>query len=289
MAADAMSGMDARSASEVIARAFADQGDEVAVVTLAEGGQGFADALRDVDPDGELAHPATLRELLDALCGGPTTLWIDLTGLSPHEWDDLTAVKASDVAILTQRLKGRRVTAIVAPGDRSATLTGLSGRVAERGRETGAELAETLKANDVVSHWVGALGIDGTLPGSGAADGVGALVMALGGRVLSGIDALAEGFSLDSTLSRADLVVTGAATLDFHAVGGDIVKEMAGRATDALRPVIAIVGRNFVSSRELRLAGIESAHPLLEGAGEDDSTPDQLAEVARGVALSWRW
>lgn len=289
MAADAMSGLGARLASEVIGKAFVDAGAQVAVVTLAEGGQDFADALGDVDPQGELVHPATLAELLDIVDGGTSTLWIDLTGLSRFSWDDLAAVTTSHIALLSERLSGCRVVAIVAPGGPSATLTGLSGRVAERGREIGADLADTLAANDAVSRWSDTLGVDGTSPGSGAADGVGAIILALGGCVLSGIEALAEGFALDATVTKADLVVTGAATLDFHAVGGDVVKEMARRGTVALRPVIAIVGRNFVSSRELRLAGLESAHPILEGAGEDASTPEQLAEVAGKVAQSWSW
>ncbi len=289
IAADAMAGLGPRGASEVIAEAFAEAGAQVAVVPLADGGPAFADAFAEVDPDGVIAQPGTLAEVLEALTRGTSTLRMDLTNLAPHTWSELTAVGPAVLAGLADAMGERKVVAVVRSGEELATLTGLTGRVAERGREHGADLAETLAADDAVSSWLSSLGADGAAPGAGAADGLGAVILALGGQVSSGIDALIEGFGMTTTVSRADLLVTGATLLDFHAVGGDVVKEVARMGTEALRPVIAIVGRNFVSSRELRLAGIESAHAILDGVGEDEPVPAQLAEVARKVAQSWTW
>lgn len=289
VAADAMAGLGPRATSEIIGAAFADAGAEVAVVPLAEGGAGFADAVAELDPAGELAMPGSLAELLSCLTGGTTTLWLDLTAVEAHAWDELIAVGPDEMEVLAGVVGARRIMAIVRHGQQAATLTGLSGRVAERGRETGVDLGETLAANDAVTAWLSSVGLDGVAPGTGSADGAGAVVLALGGRVLSGIEALMTGFSMERTAAHADLLVTGTPALDFHVVGGDVVKEVARLGTDTLRPVIAIVGRNFVSSRELRLAGLESAHPILEGAGEDEPRPEQLAEVARRVARSWSW
>lgn len=295
VAADAMAGLDPRGASEVIATAFADAGAQVAVVPLSDGGQGFADAIAELDPDGALVRPGSMSELLEVLSGsadlsgGASVTRIDLTELTPHAWGELTAVGPTELADLATAIGRRTLVAIVRTGEQAATLTGLAGRVAERGREGGLDLGETLAANDAVSAWLESVGIDGAAAGTGAADGVGAVILALGGRVLSGIEALIEGFDMQTTAARADLLVTGTRLLDFHAVGGDVVKEVARMGTEALRPVIAIVGRNFVSSRELRLAGIESAHAILDGAGEDQPNPTQLAEVASRVAKSWSW
>jgi glycerate kinase len=88
-------------------------------------------------------------------------------------------------------------------------------------------------------------------------------------------------------MGAADLVVTAAESLDFHAVGGPIVKRAVSMAGAALRPAIAIVGRNFVSARELRLAGFEEAYPL--GAAGEEPTPERLSEVAMRVATTWSW
>ena len=296
VAADAVAGLCARDASEVIATAFLDAGAEVAVVPLSDGGEGFADAIVGVDPHGYLVRPRTLSEMLETLSGkgepcdgAAATLRVDLTGLVPSAWRALTDVDRSRMAELADATAQRNLVAIVRSGEQSATLTGLSGRVAERGREDGLGLGETLAANDAVSLWLESLGLDGTAPGTGAADGGGAIILALGGRILSGIEALIEGFDMESTVAKADLLVTGTSILDFHAVGGDVVKEVARMGTEALRPVIAIVGRNFVSSRELRLAGIESAHAILDGAGDDQPGRAQLAQVAGRVAKSWSW
>ena len=295
VAADAMAGLSPRGTSEVIASAFADAGAQVAVVPLADGGEAFADAMADVDPDCFVVRPGSVAELLDVLStsavnpGTTSVLSLDLTALAPPTWSELTSVGHVQVAELAGALAGRDLVATVRTGEESSTLTGLSGRVAERGREEGMDLADTLAADDQVCRWLESLDMAGTAPGSGAADGVGVIVLALGGRVLSGIAALIEGFGMEATVAQADLLVTGTAVLDFHAVGGDVVKEVARMGTDALRPVIAIVGRNFVSSRELRLAGIESAHAILDGAGQDQPIPAQLAEVAGKVAKSWSW
>lgn len=294
VASDAMAGLDPRGASEVIARVFADAGAQVAVVPLVDGGPWFEPAVAAFDPAAVVAQPSSLAGALTVLSesaasGGASTLYLDLTRIARHRWDELVAVAARDVDALGGAVAGREVVAVVRFGQQSATLTGLTGVVAERGRLDESDLADTLAADTSVSRWCDALGVDGDTPGSGAADGVGALVLALGGRIISGIDACIAGFEVESSIAKADLMVTGSALLDFHAVGGDVVKEAARLAGEALRPVVAIVGRNFVSSRELRLAGIESAHPILDGPGDDEPTPSQLIDVATKVARSWSW
>lgn len=296
VAADALAGLGPRDASEVIATAFMESGAEAVVIPLASGGQGFADAVTEVDPEGLLARPATLAEFLEAVAGedfthacAGTNVRIDLTEIAPPAWHDLTKVGSQRIEELASALAGKNLVAVVRFSEQSTPLTGLSGRVAERGREDGADLGVTLAANDAVSGWLDSLNIDGSMPGTGAADGIGSIVVALGGRVLSGIQTLVQEFDMETTVSKADLLVTGTSILDFHAVGGDVVKEVARMGTAALLPVIVVAGRSFVSSRELRLAGIESAHAILDGAGDQEPTSAELARVAGRVAISWSW
>ena len=289
MAADAIAGLDPRGASDVIGRAFADLGAQVAVVPLCDGGAWFKDTVAAFDETASVFQPATLAEVVVSLRSGGPVSYIDLTRIAEHSWDELVRLQRAEVDSLREIVAGREVVAVVGAGRQDATLTGLTGIVAERGRSRGSDLADTLADDATVSRWVDGLGVDGTAPGAGAADGVGALFLALGGRVTSGIEACITGFRVADTVAKADLVVTGCSVLDFHAVGGHVVKEMARLAGDALRPVVAIVGRNFVSSRELRLGGIESAHPILDGPGEAEPTAAQLSEVAAAVARSWSW
>ena len=54
--------------------------------------------------------------------------------------------------------------------------------------------------------------------------------------------------------------------------------------------MVVVAGRNFISSRELRLAGIEEAHAVAPpGVAEIDITAEQLGAVARRVAVTWTW
>ncbi|MEO7587495.1 MAG: glycerate kinase [Arachnia sp.] len=292
VAADAMAGVGPRDASDIIGAAFAEAGAQVAVVPLVDGGPWFPDAVAAFDATGVVEQPATMAEALDALASPASTatrLYLDLTGLARHTWAELVAVGPQRLDALRDALAGRELMGVVRSGQQGAALTGLTGVVAERGRTEGADLGDTLNNDSIVSAWLEQVGVDGATPGAGAADGLGAVVVALGGRVSSGIEVCVAGFDVAATMAQADLTVTGASVLDFHAVGGDVVKEVARLSTDALRPVIAIVGRNFVSSRELRLAGIESAHPILEGAGADEPIPAQVGDVAARVARSWIW
>ncbi len=289
MASDAIAGLDPRDASDVIGQAFADLGAQVAVVPLCDGGAWFADTVGAFDKTASVSQPATLEEALTCLTSGGPVSYLDLTGIARHSWDELVAVGLADIESLRAAVAGREVVAVVRTGQQDATLTGLTGIVAERGRAEGSDLADTLADDAIVSRWVDSLGVDGTMPGAGAADGVGAIILALGGQIFSGIDACITGFRVADTVAKADLVVTGSSVLDFHAVGGHVVKEVARLANDALCPVVAIVGRNFVSTRELRLGGIESAHPILDGLGEDEPIAAQLSEVATAVARSWSW
>ncbi|MDO5735202.1 MAG: glycerate kinase [Propionibacteriaceae bacterium] len=289
VAADAMAGLDPRGASEVIAQAFVDAGAQVAVVPLADGGPFFAATVAGFDADAAVSGPGTLADAAAVLTDSSPPRYVDLTGIAHYSWEELVHVMPGDLEELRNASHLSDTVAVVRSGSQLDTLTGLTGVVAERGRRDGADLAQTLADDGLVSAWCATLGLDGATPGSGAAEGLGALVLALGGSIASGIDVSIKGFDLASTMAKSDVVVTGSALLDFHAVGGDVVKEVATLAGDALRPVIAIVGRNFVSSRELRLAGIESAHPILEGVGSDEPIPAQLAEVAAKVARSWSW
>mgnify|MGYP003043018489 FL=1 len=105
-----------------------------------------------------------------------------------------------------------------------------------------------------------------------------------------GIGVCVDGYRLPALAVKADLVVTGTDVLDFHRRGGDVVAELTRLGVEALRPVVVVAGRNFVSSRELRLVGIEEAHAVAPpGVGEIDITTEQLTTLARRVAGTWTW
>lgn len=294
VATDAVAGLMPAAASGVIAGEFARTGAEVAVVPLGAEGEPLAEALSAAAPELAVLAPTTAHDVGLALAGdGDVPVLLDLTGTVPgHLGMEALAAFGEDpsaaLAAAQAHWRGRELVALVPDGQEELPLFGLSGWAATQGRAEGAELSEVLKRDAEAERWAGTLGVE-PCPGSGAVGGLGLLVQALGGTVVDPLTFLVDRFGLRRTMAAADLVVTGAGELDFHSVGGPVVKRVLALAEEALRPVIAVVGRNFISSRELRLAGLEDAYPLLAGGQPGEPTAEQLAEVSRRVAGTWSW
>ncbi len=66
------------------------------------------------------------------------------------------------------------------------------------------------------------------LPGAGAAGGLGAAILALGGRCESGIGLVTGMTGLDGALDAADLVITGEGSFDHQSLRGKVVAGVAG-------------------------------------------------------------
>ena len=80
------------------------------------------------------------------------------------------------------------------------------------------------------------------LAGAGAAGGLAGGLVAMGGRLESGFEILADRARLDEHLSGADLVVTGEGFLDSGSFDGKVVGGVHRWATAADVPVVAVVG-----------------------------------------------
>lgn len=290
VASDALAGLGPRQGSEVIAQAFAETGAQVAVVPLGSGGDHLADALRTMDPGARLVPVGDAAGVLDLIEAGDGTLVLDLSGCDVPTLDDLVGAATPDrVAATRDRLEGRRVVAVVDQGQDALALTGLSGALAALGRERGDDLATTIAADARAEGWAATLGVDPTRTGSGALGGVGVLLQAVGAEVTTGLAMCLDGHDVPGLLAQADVVVTGTAQLDFHAVGGPVVAALSVLAAEALRPIVVIAGRTYVSARELRLAGIEAAYPVRPGFDDVEPDAEELLDTARRVATTWRW
>jgi glycerate kinase len=88
------------------------------------------------------------------------------------------------------------------------------------------------------------LGLDlSTLPGGGAAGGMGAGCVAfLGAELRSGIEAVLDAVDFDSRLAGADLVLTGEGRIDSQSVHGKVISGVARRTGPRGLPLVALVG-----------------------------------------------
>ena len=86
-------------------------------------------------------------------------------------------------------------------------------------------------------------GVDvSNLPGAGAAGGLAGGLLAVGGRLESGFEMLAERARLDEVLHDADLVITGEGFLDAGSFRGKVVGGVHRWASEAGVPAAAVVG-----------------------------------------------
>jgi len=83
-----------------------------------------------------------------------------------------------------------------------------------------------------------------TVPGGGAAGGLGAALHALcGAALVPGFERIAGRVGLPAAVAAADLVLTGEGRLDEQTAEGKVVAASSGLARAAGVPVVAVVGR----------------------------------------------
>jgi glycerate 2-kinase len=114
--------------------------------------------------------------------------------------------------------------------------------------------------------------------GSGAAGGLGAAIIALGGSLVSGIGLVREVTGLDAALDAADLVITGEGSLDGQSLRGKVVAGVANAARDRGVPCVALVGANSAGRDEAMAAGLAEVWTLVEHFGSVDAAMARPAE-----------
>ncbi len=262
-------------------------------VASTDGGAGMLQALggRLTDQAGrELAPGGAALAALDRL---------DLTGLTPLA--DVEVLVASDV---DNPLLGSHGAAAVYGPQKGASAADVA--ILETALTRWADISERARAGH--SHWAG--GEDGRRPmtrtvrlrdepGAGAAGGLGFAALAfLNAWIRPGIALLLDMISFTERLAGARLVITGEGSLDAQTLRGKAPAGVA-RAAAAARAaagttspvVIAVAGRDTLSTEQLRGAGIEAAYALA------DIEPDLarclaeagplLEELSGRVAADW--
>jgi glycerate kinase len=111
------------------------------------------------------------------------------------------------------------------------------------------------------------LGVEvASIPGSGAAGGLGAgLIAFLGAKLRPGIDIVCDIVGISRHLEEADLVITGEGRIDNQTSFGKTIIGIARRAKTFGVPVIAIGGELAISNNELAQWGIDAAISIAPG------------------------
>jgi glycerate 2-kinase len=300
--------------------------DESGVVTLAAADEGAAmswePATAPTEPIPYAASSWAWGEALrDVLARRPPVVYVDLVGPVVHDagagalaalgasadvsLDDgvvplsgLSRLELAPVRALLAHTELARteLIGVVPEAELSARLLGLRGITARRGREINEDPATMLRIDAALERFATVAGgaeIAGA-PGAGACGGLGFLVLALGGRLVTGPSVTLN--TLPRRL-RPDLVLTGCGVFDFAHRGGGVVAEVARLASGVLAPCVVLAGEVYVGAREMRALGIEAAYAVRPESGPApagapvDASPgeDDLATLARRVARTWSW
>jgi glycerate kinase len=127
-----------------------------------------------------------------------------------------------------------------------------------------------------------------SIPGGGAAGGLGGALAALGGKLLPGFELVADELDLYDHLDGADLVITGEGCLDDTSSYGKVVGGIASIAAEQSIDVLAIVGSDQRRDRSTP-SGIDVVS-LTADYGEDHAfaEPKRLIEQAASAWLAAR-
>lgn len=192
-------------------------------------------------------------------------------------------------------LSGALQVALVAATDVDAPLLGSHGASAVFGPQKGASPEQVVALDAALGHWADLLethlGVRvRDLPGSGAAGGLGAAVLALGGTRVPGVELVAAAVGLAEAVREADLVVTGEGAFDASSLRGKVVSGVAAAAVAAVRPCLVLAGQASVGRSEEAAAGVVASYSLADEVGLERSLShpaEALAMLAKGVAGRW--
>ncbi len=120
----------------------------------------------------------------------------------------------------------------------------------------------------------------GSIPGGGAAGGLGGALAALGGKLLPGFELVADELDLYDHLDGADLVITGEGELDATSFAGKVVGGVATVAAEMGIPVLAVVG-SVATGTDVHDLEVLS---LVDLVGEDIAFREPKRAIEQAVA-----
>jgi glycerate kinase len=205
----------------------------------------------------------------------------------------LRQLQTIDTSSLDRRVSTTNFTGLA---DVSNLLLGPSGATRVFGKQKGASSEELEVIEECLSHYADSLrqqvhrDVSG-IPGSGAAGGLGAgLIAFFGAKIVSGIDYILDVIRFDELLRDCDMVLTAEGSIDEQSLLGKGVAGLARRAKTLNKPVHAFAGRTIGDSEDLctrlNLASIHGITPPFIDEKEAFSRVRELLSLKVGEFLA---
>ncbi len=273
--------------------------DAAPVTAYIECAQACGLALLDGPPTAQTAvaaHSAGVGQLIAAaLAAGARRIVVGLGGSSCTDGGRGLVEALGGLGAARMSLAGAD---LVVASDVEHPLLGPMGAARVFGPQKGADAATVQVLEQRLSEWAGVLDSEAghtvsALPGAGAAGGIGAALLALGGRRVSGAAIIAERTHLADEVAAADILVTGEGRFDDQSLHGKVVSALATAGVEQHIPVVVLAGQVALGVGTLRGAGIAAAHSIADHAGSVqlaiEDAANQLAGLAETVAAGRTW
>lgn len=231
------------------------------------------------------AHSRGVGQLVDAaLHAGADTIVVGLGGSSCTDGGRGLIEALGGPAQAKAKLAGVE---LIAATDVEHPLLGPMGAAQIFGPQKGADPATVEILEQRMTAWAAKLdALAGhpvsPLPGAGAAGGLGAALLALGGRRESGAAVIAQYTGLADDIAAADVIVTGEGRFDDQSLHGKVVSALAGGAGGV--PVLVLAGQVTLEPAVLAEAGITAAYAIADYAGSVQVAIDDAATQLTGLA-----
>lgn len=233
------------------------------------------------------AHSRGVGQLIaEALGAAPERIVVGLGGSASTDGGQGLVAELGGLEVARQQLADVE---LIAASDTEYPLLGPWGAARMFGPQKGADTATVAALEVRLEAW--ALELEAVAgrdvssePGAGAAGGIGAALLALGGRSESGADIIAEHTNLADDLETAELIVTGEGRFDEQSLHGKVVGWLAGRARPLGIPVIVLAGQVDLEKSTVRSAGIMAALSIADHAGSVRLALADAANQLMGLA-----
>jgi glycerate kinase len=226
------------------------------------------------------------RLIAAALDAGAVRIVVGLGGSASTDGGRGLIEELGGLDTARRRLAGAE---LIAACDVEHPLLGPGGAARVFGPQKGADPDTVAALEERLTPWAAELDAAAGRPvsaesGAGAAGGIGAALLALGGRCESGASIIAEHTELAGDLAVVDLVVTGEGKFDDQSLRGKVVGALAAAARSARVPVVVLAGQVTLDEAACQSAGILAACAVSDYAGSVRLALADAANQLMGLA-----
>lgn len=233
------------------------------------------------------AHSRGVGQLVEAaLLAGASTIVVGLGGSGCTDGGRGMIDALGGLPKARDRLDGIR---LIAATDVEHPLLGPMGAARVFGPQKGADPPTVEILEQRLTTWAARLDalagqpVSG-MPGAGAAGGLGAALLALGGSRESGAAVIAAHTGLAADIDSADVIVTGEGRFDDQSLHGKVVSALAAGARPRGIPVLVLAGQVTLDPAVLPGEGITAAHSIADFAGSVQLAMADAANQLTGLA-----